>query len=512
MIKKILFETLQRFDLKDANELQQGVLDKLEGLANGLNWQLSQSIPAGGPLSKISCVGVTNGIARFSPMVLLTAEHDVLVFDSEDQDDARLNCDLSSTYADWLNTDQSGGIFFYAYPSYEEGDTENREFFSLIDNAPTTRAINTRQHLNITFFSSLDSSFNIANENGHLPIRIGFVEAEDIFDNNPGSPFIPSNFKSKGYFDNTINILDHLDTDLPNVANNRDNAVGGFSGSRTEGLGFYTPFKKIEKQLQRILCYGTADAEDTVLIPNNSRPMFSLMGLSKRIDNNVNTIADTLSWGVGLKYTKAGSGTNISVRAFFDTPNLNAHGNQVAVVPRLNYTPAVGVSGAPAIPYVNAQGNPVEPFSADEDTLLASINSGVGFAELTHVLSNIHISFPDAYAGYQIDALNLHYLDPYANNRDLGANGHFGPTGELIPARNMSFVRHIDFSEVNVWDELSTIVTAPAYILNVAGSELTDAVGINLRLTPSNTIFTTLNPNESFMVHITGTIRKRTNS
>ena len=180
MIKKILFETLQRFDLKDANELQQGVLDKLEGLANGLNWQLSQAIPAGGPLSRITCVGVSGGIARFSPMVLLTAEHDVLVFDSDDQDDARLQCDLSATYATWLDTDRTGAIYFYAYPKYEEGDTENREFFSLIDNAPSTRAINTRAHLNIEFFANLDASYNIANAEGYLPIRIGYVDADDF--------------------------------------------------------------------------------------------------------------------------------------------------------------------------------------------------------------------------------------------------------------------------------------------------------------------------------------------
>ncbi len=35
MIKKILFETLQRFDLKDANDWKQGGFDKLEGFANG---------------------------------------------------------------------------------------------------------------------------------------------------------------------------------------------------------------------------------------------------------------------------------------------------------------------------------------------------------------------------------------------------------------------------------------------------------------------------------------------
>ena len=515
MIKKILFETLQRFDLKDANELQQGVLDKLEGLANGLNWQLSQAIPAGGPLSRITCVGVTNGVARFSPMVLLTAEHDVLVFDSDDQDDARLQADLSSTYATWLDTDRTSAIYFYAYPSYEEGDTENREFFSLIDNAPSTRPINTRAHLNIEFFSSLDASLNLPNAAGYLPIRIGYVDAADILTNNATSPFIPTNFKSKSYFDNTINIFDYDDSDLPNIANSRDDAVGGFPTSRTEGLGLYTPFKKIEKQLQRIISYGTADDTGTVLVPNNSRPMYSLQGLSRRIDQNLVTItdiiSDTLNWGVILKFTKDSVGNNFSVRAHYDTPNLNAHGNEVAVIPRLNYTEVLGVSGVPSIPFVNSNGDPVAPFSDDEDVLLASINVGSGFATLTKVLSNITIQFPAAYAGYHIDNIDVHYLDKYANNRALGANGHYGPTGEVAAGANYSFVRNVNIDAANVWDEASTLVTAPTYILNVAGSELSDAIGINLRLTPSNTIFTTIDNGESFAVHITGQIRKRNN-
>lgn len=516
MIKKILFETLQRFDLKDANELQQGVLDKLEGLANGLNWQLSQAIPAGGPLSRITCVGVSGGIARFSPMVLLTAEHDVLVFDSDDQDDARLQCDLSATYATWLDTDRSGGIYFYAYPKYEEGDTENREFFSLIDNAPSTRAINTRAHLNIEFFSNLDASYNVANAEGYLPIRIGYVDADDIITNNSTSPFIPSNFKSKGYFDSAINIFDYDDSDLPNIANNRDDNVGGFPTSRTEGLGLYTPFKKIEKQLQRIISYGTADDPNTVLVPNNTRPMYSLQGLSKRIDQNVVTLTDTLNFGFGLKYTRVG-GSSYSVRAYYDTPNVNEHGNQIAVIPKLNYIMAVGAgANYPSIPYVNGNGDPVAPFSEDEDDLLDAIIAAGNIAGGAQVMSNIHIKIPSQYAGYNIDQINCHYIDRYALNSDLGPLQHYAQnTFEAITGSTPSFIRSVDTnigSSADQWDEISTVVTAPAYELKVAGSELTDDVGINIRLVPALTLFTTMTVGESFMVHITGTIRKRNNT
>ena len=515
MIKKILFETLQRFDLKDANELQQGVLDKLEGLANGFNWQLSQSIPHGAPLSRVRCVGVANGIARFSPMVLLTAEHDVLVFDSEDQDDARLQVDISATYADWLNTDQTNDMHIYAYPVYEEGDTENREFFSLIDNAPTTRAINTRQRLNIQFFSNLDSSYNLVNAEGYYPIRIGYISAEDLSTTNSSSPFNPTNFKGQGYFDGTINIFDYDDSDLPNIANNRDDLVGGFPTSPTEGLGFYTPWKKIEKQLQRIISYGTADSTDTVLVPNNTRPMYSLQGLKNLIDQNVITLTETLNWGVGIKYTKTG-GTSFSVRAFYDTPNLNEHGNQVAVIPRLNYMMMVGKANHPAIPYTNADGDPVAPFSEDEDALIDTMVSAGGVVSAAQIMTNIHLKFPDAYAGWNIDNLTLHYTDRYAINSDLGPVQHYHQsTFETIAGSQPSFIRQVDSNvgdSVGQWDEISTLVMAPAYELNINGSELTDDIGINIRLVPGQTLFTTMTVGESFMVHIMGTIRKRSNS
>ena len=516
MIKKILFETLQRFDLKDANELQQGVLSKLEGLANGLNWQLSQALPKGGPLSVIRCVGVSNGIARFSPMVLLTAEHDVLVFDSTDQDDARLQVDMSATYADWQSTDQTGNIYFYAYPQYEEGDTENREFFSLVDNAPTSRVMNTRRLSNITFVANLDSAFNIQNDEGYYPISIGYVEATHILANNATSPFIPTNFKSKGYFDSTINILDYDDSDLPNIANSRDDLVGGFPTSRTEGLGLYTPFKKIEKQLQRIISYGTADDAETVLITNNSRPLYSLQGLSKRIDQNVVTITDTLNFGFGLKYTRAGA-NSFSVRAFYDTPNVNAHGNQIAVVPKLNYIMAIGAgANYPSHPYTNSNGQPVAPFSEDEDDLLDAIIAAGAITAGAQVMSNIHIKIPSQYAGYHIDQINVHYIDRYAINSGLGPLQHYAQnTFEAITGSAPSFIRNVDTNignSADQWDEISTVVTAPAYELNVAGSELTDDVGINIRLVPALTLFSTMTVGESFMVHITGQIRKRNNA
>lgn len=324
-IKKILFETLQRFDLKDAIELQQGVLDKLDGLANASNWQASQALKAGGPLSVITSPGVSDGIVRFSPMVLLTAENDILVFNAQDQDDALLQCDISATHADWINSPQTSAIYIYAYPNYQETDTENREFFSLVDNAPTSRSINTRRSSSITFFSNLDATYNIADANGNMPIRIGYVDAADISTTNTTSPFNPQRFKSRGYFDGTINIPDYDDADLPNVANNRDDAVGGYPAGRTEGLGFYTPFKKIEKQLARICSYGTSDSQAATLLTNNNRPPYSLAGLKYLIDEattRTNQNANKIRHTTGLiVLSHNGSNASVSLSTAYDDMN-----------------------------------------------------------------------------------------------------------------------------------------------------------------------------------------------
>lgn len=294
MIKKILFETLQRFDLKDANELQEGVLEKLKCLAQGLNINLTEAIPKGAPLSRVTLYGVTDGVVRFKPMTLLTAEHDILCFDEGDADNGILQVDISATYADWLNS-QNTGIYFYAYPQYEDGDTENREFYSVIDNAPTTRQINTRRLSGITFFANLSSVYNVQNEDGYYPIYIGYVKQEDISTTNSSSPFNPTTeWNAIGYFDSVVDWGDDTDeVDLPNVANNRDDAVGGFPIGQLNGKGLSTPFHKIEKQLARIVSYGTNDSETTLLLGHQAKPQYSLQGLKKLIDGNLNVTLRT---------------------------------------------------------------------------------------------------------------------------------------------------------------------------------------------------------------------------
>lgn len=397
MIKKILFETLQRFDLLDANELQQGVLNKVKSLANGLNANRAISLPKGGPTSVITCLGVSNGIARFSAMELLTVENDILSFDQDDIDNALLQTDMSEAYA----THQTlvaggvdpGGIYFYAYPVYENTDSESREFFSLIDNAPTNRVVNTRSQSSITFFATTAAAYNIQNSEGYYPIRIGHVPTANIIVGNSSSPFIFSNFKSASYYDSIYSIPEYDDTTLPNVANSRDDAVGGFSTSRTEGLGFNTPFQKLERQLNRIVSYGVSDTQATTVLAVNSRPLKSLQGLtydlgqvSNSVTQNVNKIKRA-SATIIYDFTAA----TPSITQVYDDRNEIA-------------------DFAAALDYTWCDTNDSDANTVASSKNLFSSSGGYTSLQRAQIFSRVIVSMNNSFAGYDIRNISVNFI------------------------------------------------------------------------------------------------------
>lgn len=397
MIKKILFETLQRFDLKDANELQQGVINKIKSLANSVNTNRSTSLPQGGPTSVITCLGVSSGIARFSAMELLTAENDVLSFDQADIDNALLQVDMSAAYAthQTLVTGGAdpGGIYFYAYPVYENTDSESREFYSLVDNAPTNRVINTRKQSSITFFANVAAQYNIQNSEGYYPIRIGHVATADILTGNSASPFIFSNFKSASYYDYTYNITEYDDTTLPNIANSRDDAVGGISTARTEGLGFNTPFKKLERQLNRIVSYGVSDSQATTVLAHNSRPIKSLQGLTYDIgevsSSNIKNSNKIKRASATIVYDFTAATPSVT--------QIYSDRNEIT-------------SFAVALDYTWCDTN-----DSDANTVASSKNvfsSSGGYTSLQRkqILSRVIVSMDNSYAGYDIRNISVNFI------------------------------------------------------------------------------------------------------
>lgn len=289
MHKKVKFSTLQRFDLKDANELQQGIDGKVSTLSSALSpWGLS-SLRRGGPLDKVSVQGVSNGIVTFGPMKLVTSEtDDVIEMTQDDVDNGLTQIDISAIYNSYVTQVNQGigltGIYFYAYPVTEDTDVEVRNFYNVIDDAVESRSVATRSQTKASITANLASSFFLPDVSGNRPIYLGHVDADDISLTNSNSPFNPTNFKSYNHFSPLYgDDSDWDDTALPNAGERVD-----FPGTDnlTDGNSFSAlslVFKRLERQLNRIVSYGSADPSGTLVLPLNLKPQFSLQGLNQKL-------------------------------------------------------------------------------------------------------------------------------------------------------------------------------------------------------------------------------------
>lgn len=300
--KKIKFSTLQRLDLKDANELQQGVLDRVSTLVKSVDVNNGSTLKQGGVLNKQTVQGVTNGIVTFGPVSAITAEgDDVISLSQDDVDSGLTQLDINaifSTYVAQINNGVDlGGIYFYAYPLEEDTDVESREFYNTIESSPESRNVPTRSRKRLTFFALIDnSSYSVSDSNGKQPIYLGNVLHDDLILTNTSSPFISSNFKSGNYYDSLFGKGEDWDDTAYTNAGERadfsgqDNLSDGNSFS-----GLKLIFKRLERQLNRIVSYGSADSDDTTLLPLNYPPQFSLQGLNQKLVSLIaNQEADTL--------------------------------------------------------------------------------------------------------------------------------------------------------------------------------------------------------------------------
>jgi hypothetical protein len=294
--KKIKFSTLQRLDLKDANELQQGVLDRVSTLVKSIDVNNGSTLKQGGVLTKQTVQGVTNGIVTFGPVKAVTAEgDDVISLSQDDVDSGLTQLDISAIFSTYVAQINNGvdlsGIYFYAYPLEEDTDVESREFYNTIESSAESRNVSTRSRKRLTFFALIDnSSYSVADSNGKQPIYLGKVLHDDLILTNTSSPFISSNFKSGNYFDSLWGQgEDWDDTSYTNAGervdfSGEDNLSDGNSFS-----GLKLIFKRLERQLNRIVSYGSADSDDTILLPLNYPPQFSLQGLNEKFVRLIGT-------------------------------------------------------------------------------------------------------------------------------------------------------------------------------------------------------------------------------
>jgi|GEM_PF-4658211 len=309
--KKVKFQTLQRFDLKDAEVLQSGVDDKLGAALKALDPWGTSTFRNGGPVNKITVQGVSNGVVTFGPMKVITAEADnIIELTQDDVNNGLSQIDISSLHNSYITQANQGlsvnGIHFYAYPLIEDTDVEQREFFSVIDNRQETRTVVTRTRSRLTLFALINnSSYSVADSNGKLPIYLGHVKASNISLTNTNSPFNPTSFLSSNYFDSLYGQgEDWDDTGLPNAGERSDfpGTDNLSTGNTYSGLSLI--LKRIERQLNRIVSYGSADTDQTLVLPLNSKPQFSLQGLNQKLVSLLGT-ADSERQALDNKHSVA---------------------------------------------------------------------------------------------------------------------------------------------------------------------------------------------------------------
>ncbi len=483
MLKKIKFYTLERFNLTDANELQQGVLDKIKVLTELFKDNSASSDLQSGPVVSPTIQNyATAGVAAFGPLKVLTSKNDIIELTQTDVDNGLSQCtNLPAIYADFLTaaaaSTEPDGIYFYAYPIYEDSDIENRDFYSIIDDDVVNQSVATRNRARLNIFASLDSSYLIENANAERPIYLGYVPKAKIkgptHENsgsrtpNAASPFVPSTFLPYTHFTNSFDASGNYDDEdggIANENNGRNASVGQnlqniLSGSRGP---LRVVFDKIKRNLDRIKSFGEDDPVDTDLLGPNERPKYSLQGLKKIIENEVadlntsitNNLTESLT-EVRLYYGIKKSGGDYTLLKWSD-PNVVAYQlyNNYK-----NYVDSVG-----SIPNT-------------------AINDMANAIQKSATLRNLVISLPPTFSSKYIAGLSVNMISNTASadffSTDFDVDSSVGKTPSFV-----RLIRDLDF-QANL-TTTKDLVSHPG-IITVTNQDHTtfdtDA-GIEILLTP----------------------------
>lgn len=482
MHKKIKFYTLERFGVNDANELQSGVLDKLKTLTELFKDNASSSDLQTGPISSPTITGYASaGVPTFGPLKVVTSKFDLIELSQSDVDNGFTQCsNLPAIYADFLAQNTSGltpsGIYFYAYPVYEDSDVENRDFYSILDDSVVTNSVATRNRSRLTIFASLDASYLIESS-GERPIRLGSVNKEYIFGptnthgnttTNTASPFLPSSFKPYVHFANIFDASGNYndeDGGIANEANSRNDDVSQNLQNIEPGTRapLKLTFDKIKRNFDRIKSFGENDPTDTDLLGPNDRPKYSLQGLKKIIENEIsdlnttinNNLTESLS-EVRLYYAIKKEETNVFTTSKWTDPNIAG----------------VGLY------------NNYEFYKNSAGSVANTAINDMTEAEALVTLRNLVISLPSAYTSKYIAGLSINLVVNNFDSEQFNENDY-----DLIfqIKQSPSFVRRI--KDLDFIDDISVTreyVSHPHSTTYVAIDHTTQSVpaGIEIMLIP----------------------------
>lgn len=489
MIKKILFYTLERFNLADANELQTGVLDKLKALTTLFKDNTAASDLQSGGIESPTISGVSGGVATFGPLKVLTSKNDIIELNATDVADGLTTCSVAAAYADFLSLNQSGltpdGIYFYAYPIYENSDIENRDFYSIVDGDVVNQSIATRQRSRLNIFANVQSSY-LVESGGERPIYLGYVPKNKLrgptndagsTTTNASSPFLPSHFKPYTHFGKIFDAngnYDDEDGGIANEANDRHLTVSQNLQNIEPGnrAPLKLVFDKIKRNLDRIKSFGEDDPTDTDLLGPDERPKYSLQGLKKIIENEVSTINTTINNNlteslseVRLYYAvKKTSGNNYQITKWTD-PNV------VAFQLYNDYTSYAESVGA-------------VPGTAINDMSSPDLKQ--------KVLRHLAISLPPTYANKYIAGLSVTpivnvYDGDIMNEYDLLKDITFNASTNFYAPINISLIRKLDIADfqANITTTKNAVSHPGSFTIKLQSHEnLTITNGIEILLTP----------------------------
>jgi hypothetical protein len=187
------------------------------------------------PVSRMDFNGNSNGILTpKGPVIVYTAEPDLVIIDQTAIDEGELFWDYTSAYADYQNevarNENPYGLSFWGYPIEENSDNESREFYNTVDGTPYNQDVFTRSKKKFNTFVNTLETYNVQDENGNWPVKFAYILAEDINSDVdlPATPFLISNIRSVSQWQQAfLQLSDFDDSTLPNVANARSAVVDG---------------------------------------------------------------------------------------------------------------------------------------------------------------------------------------------------------------------------------------------------------------------------------------------
>ncbi len=322
MKNKINFESLQRLDKVDANDLQENIYSQVEDLTQGMFRSGVHGIASvatkldnakrdamHGPIIPIPSVSIDQANNLFTInddfAVVERNTGDVITFDAIDRAEgshvistATAQATVDADAAAYRQNDIEGGGFtalaIFAYPVVDT-KTEPRNFFDVGSNATVSQNTTTRNRTRLNLFADIyEARKNIKDANGNYPTLIGkweFGRNEAGIRTDTGGGNFTLNpvvqwATSAGWISNlvwnwvlpdTLNVMNtttHTDRSLPNSGKLPNTITepqqlrAMDSGSATHDMRLM--FKHIERLIDRIQVAGASDPTTTDLgVTNN---------------------------------------------------------------------------------------------------------------------------------------------------------------------------------------------------------------------------------------------------